>query len=159
MPTTAKEKVLLGEAGEHLVLSRLMRHGHVASQAPRAWRADDILVEGGAKVQVKSSVKGPKAGWVVSDARPSPARVFAFVDFSGAHDEAVVYVVPSEVVHQACQADAEAYRRRNPTWNDNGLRKLRDPLWPDPEVHKHFPPGWLEAYKEAWHLVPDGSAS
>jgi hypothetical protein len=152
--SSPKEKVLLGEAGEHLVLSRLMRHGRVASQAPRAWRADDILIEGGARVQVKASIKGAKHGWVVKNVPDDRDLFFAFVDFSGGGDEAVIYVLPSAEVQRSCELDAQAYRRRNPTWQDNGMRKFQDPFPADGETYTHYPPGWLQQYREAWHLIP-----
>ncbi|PZS10978.1 MAG: hypothetical protein DLM70_00090 [Chloroflexi bacterium] len=60
-------KVLLGEAAEHLVLARLMRRDYVASQAPRAWKSDDILVRDGFRIQVKATTKGTRQGWMVGD--------------------------------------------------------------------------------------------
>ena len=39
-----KDKALIGAAGEHLVLSRLLARGLLASQAPRGTRKADILV-------------------------------------------------------------------------------------------------------------------
>jgi hypothetical protein len=79
--SSQREKVLLGEAGEHLVPSRLMRHGHVASQAPRASKADDLLIGGGARVQVKTTTKGAEHGWVVTDANDDAELFYALVDF------------------------------------------------------------------------------
>ena len=38
------DKQLIGAAGEHLVLSRLLAQGLLASQAPRGVRTADILV-------------------------------------------------------------------------------------------------------------------
>ena len=38
------DKSLVGAAGEHLVLSRLLARGLLASQAPRGTRKADILV-------------------------------------------------------------------------------------------------------------------
>ena len=39
-----RDKQLVGAAGEHLVLSRLLAKGILASQAPRGARKADILV-------------------------------------------------------------------------------------------------------------------
>jgi hypothetical protein len=39
-----KDKNLVGAAGEHLVLSRLLSKGILAAQAPRGARKADILV-------------------------------------------------------------------------------------------------------------------
>lgn len=157
MSSTQREKVLLGEAGEHLVLSRLMRHGHVASQAPRAWKAEDILIEGGARVQVKTTTKGTKHGWVVTDVKDHARLFYAMVDF-GSESAGTVYVVPSAVVREASELADQQYRQKHPTSRDSGLRKFQDPcpyLVTDP-YHK----GWLQDYREAWHLIPtdDGQA-
>ena len=40
----ATDKNLIGASGEHLVLSRLLEQGILASQAPRGTRKADILV-------------------------------------------------------------------------------------------------------------------
>jgi hypothetical protein len=76
------EKVLLGEAAEHLVLARLLRRGYVASQAPRAWKADDILGQDGLRIQVKATVEGSSHGWLVGDVVADPRRFYALVDFA-----------------------------------------------------------------------------
>ena len=39
-----RDKNLVGAAGEHLVLSRLLNLGYLAAQAPRGTRKADILV-------------------------------------------------------------------------------------------------------------------
>jgi len=65
------KKVLLGEAAEHLVLARLLRRGYVASQAPRTWKADDILVYGGPRVQVQATTTGVKGS---DSRRPVPGQ-------------------------------------------------------------------------------------
>ena len=60
---------LVGAAGEHLVLSRLLSRGILAAQAPRGTRKADILVnhlDGKAPclIQVKTrSGKGADGGW------------------------------------------------------------------------------------------------
>ena len=42
--TDKQDKSLIGAAGEHLVLSRLLANGFPAAQAPRGTRKVDILV-------------------------------------------------------------------------------------------------------------------
>ena len=44
MVVNIKDKNLVGAAGEHLVLSRLLSKGILAAQAPRGARKADILV-------------------------------------------------------------------------------------------------------------------
>ena len=64
-----RDKQLIGAAGEHLVLSRLLTRGLLASQAPRGTRKADILVnplDGGRPVliQVKSTMGSKtRVGW------------------------------------------------------------------------------------------------
>ena len=58
--TVKTDKNLIGAAGEHLVLSRLLVRGVLASQAPRNTRKADILVnplDGGKPrlIQVKTT--------------------------------------------------------------------------------------------------------
>jgi hypothetical protein len=67
-------------------------------------------------------------------------------------------VVPSGVVREASELADKQYRRQHPTSHDSGLRKLQDPcrhLVTDP-----YHQGWLQAYREAWDLIPpdDGQA-
>jgi len=64
---------LVGAAGEHLVLSRLLKQGILAAQAPQGTRKADIIVhplDGGTPwlIQVKSRLKGSKdGGWKLDD--------------------------------------------------------------------------------------------
>ena len=44
MPVKSRDKSLVGAAGEHLVLSRLLSRELLASQAPRGTRKADVLV-------------------------------------------------------------------------------------------------------------------
>jgi hypothetical protein len=65
----ATDKTLIGAAGEHLVLSRLLERGILASQAPRGTRKADILVnplDGGLPqlIQVKATLfTGARSKW------------------------------------------------------------------------------------------------
>ena len=45
-----------------LVLAGLLRRGHVASQAPRAWKADDILGRAGLQIQTIHENTGDRGG-------------------------------------------------------------------------------------------------
>ena len=67
------DKQLIGASGEHLVLSRLLEQGILASQAPRGTRKADILVnplDGGMPklIQVKSTLfTGARLKWHMKD--------------------------------------------------------------------------------------------
>jgi hypothetical protein len=93
-----KDIALIGAAGEHLVLSRLLSRGFLASPAPRGTRKVDILVnfiDGGNPilVQVKSTLNTPRTGWPLGtkhEQLEDEDLFFCFVTLSSAHP--VVYV-------------------------------------------------------------------
>lgn len=144
MAKSFNDKILLGEAAEHLVVAGLLRRGHVASQAPRAWKADDILGRDGLRIQVKATDRGKKQGWMVGNVEPAPHRFYALVDFSDAQDPHV-YIVPSTVIREAAEeADAE-FCRLFPDAKQIGMRKLQDPY---PYPVNGYEPGWLEHYRD-----------
>src|ERR1700722_3005309 len=64
MKKSYNERLFLGEAGEHLVLVRLLRRRILVSQAPRAWADDDILGIDGLRIQVKATDRGVEHGWM-----------------------------------------------------------------------------------------------
>jgi hypothetical protein len=160
MGSSANDKRLLGEAGEHLVISRLQSLGYVASQAPRGWQADDVFVREGPTFQVKTTNKGVKAGWVVGKIDAHENRWYALVDFrdistKGAKPfyEATVYVVPSLVARDAAGANLVAYHLARPNTSSE-MCKLYDPWKKD--VHPEgFPSGWLEPFRENWEQLPE----
>jgi len=139
-------KVLLGEAAEHLVLARLMRLGCVASQAPRAWKADDILIRDGRRLQVKATTQGTRQGWMVGDVLADPERFYALVDYA---DEASprIYVVPSGTVRDAVEAADGEYHRLHPNAQQTAMRKIQDPF---PFKVTGYPPGWLQQFHDDW---------
>lgn len=146
MAKSQEGKVLLGEAAEHLVLAGLLRRGHVASQAPRAWKADDILGRDGLRVQVKATDSSPKQGWMVGDVEPDPLRFYALVDFSDDNDPRV-YILPSVIVREAAEeADREGHRL-HPTAKQTGMRKIQDPY---PYHVNGYEAGWLKSYHNQW---------
>jgi hypothetical protein len=150
------DNTLLGEAAEHLVLSRLLIRGYVATQGPRGVKSYDLFVTSGIGthfvIQVKGNRKGLKVGWIVG--RPESGYFYALVDYS---DESapVVYVLPSEVVRSAVDAEGEVIRRRTGREPDN-LRKIRDPWRLRPSEYED---GWLAQYREAWSLLPESERS
>jgi len=105
------EKLLLAEAAEHLVLSRLLRLGYPASQAPRTWRADDILIDQGPSFQVKSTKGG--LNWMVGQVRENPRQFYAFVDFQ-LELAPVVYVIKNADVRRVIDASFVVNRELHP---------------------------------------------
>lgn len=95
---------LVGAAGEHLVLSRLLTRGFLAAQAPRGVRKVDILVNflDGSEpclIQVKSRSRGSDGGWHMAAKHEDivdPDLFYCFVDLQALHP--TVHVMPSAVV-------------------------------------------------------------
>lgn len=155
------DKQLIGAAGEHLVLSRLLGMGLLASPAPRGTRKADILVnplDGGKPVliQVKTrSWSSERKAWQMGAKHEEIADAnlfYCFVDMGKKHPD--VYVVPSKIVARIVK-DTHAEWLKTPgkkgqKHNDSNLRIISDP----PRILlKINPPGWLDKYLENWELI------
>lgn len=147
------DTTLTGAAGEHLVLSRLLQRGMVASQAPEGVRMVDILVnplEGGRPLflQVKARQFGADGGWHMSEKHESqvqPDLYYCFVDFEPSSP--TVHVVPSRVVAEALAQDHKEWLatpgRGGRAHKDHSMRRLRPKMY-------SMPDGWMEKYLENW---------
>jgi len=146
-------------------MSELLRRGLIAALAPVGVPNCDIVVtddigERLCAVQVKTRFgKGRDRGWHMSkkhEGLKSPSLFYCFVDLQvGASEPPFTYVVPAQVVatclaknHQAWlkQLGAKGQFRR-----DNDMRRLL----PDytPLATGEYEEGWLNPYREAWHLL------
>lgn len=156
---------LLGAAGEHYVMSQLLRRGFIAALAPVGVPLADIVVtdevgERACAVQVKTRRNlGSDGGWHMK-AKHEEIRgeslFYCFVDFGNEADDApTTFVIPSDVV-----ADTLALTHR--TWlaqpgrggrphRDHGMRRLL-PSYSHLGLTTHEP-GWLGQYKGAWELL------
>ena len=154
MATSSEHKILLGEAGEQLVLSRLLRLGFIASQAPRTWRSDDIYLSNGISLQVKTTVK--KRNWMVGKVEVQEHRFYALVDYSDPFVP-TVFVMPSKDIFAASEALHIAVQSKAKTPNFGlAIRNIQDP-WIPTDAPPEYLPGWLEErYLEAWHLLGAG---
>ena len=149
---------LVGAAGEHLVLSRLLARGILAAQAPQGTRKADIIVhplDGGTPwlIQVKSRLKGPKdGGWKLDDkhmTETSSDLMYCFVDLQSIPEK--VYLIPSKKVAQVLvEADKEWMRKpkRDGSKRDKNMWRMIKPTF-ILEL-KSAPKGWMEKYLENW---------
>ena len=152
---------LVGAAGEHLVLSRLLSRGILAAQAPQGTRKADIIVhplDGGTPwlIQVKSRLKGPKdGGWKLDDkhmSETSPNLMYCFVDLQSIPEK--VYLVPSKKVAQVLiEADEEWMRKpmRDGSKRDKNMWRMIKPNFI--LDLKSAPKGWMNKYLENWDLL------
>lgn len=146
---------LLGAAGEHLVLSRLLLKGVLASAAPPGFEKIDILVQphqtkGPSSVQVKASLSGEKIGWWLRSHHEQikdPGLIYCFVNFKP--NEPVVYVIPSAVVAEKISTDHRLWLAspgaQGQARNDTDGRKLRASML-------GAEADWLESYREHWEI-------
>lgn len=147
---------LVGAAGEHLVLSRLLSKGFLAAQAPRGTRRVDVLVNflNGSEpclIQVKSRSIGNDGGWHMSakhEEMTEPDLFYCFVDLQPEHP--IVFVIPSAVVAAVLKKDNEIWMqtpgRHGQSHNETSFRRLRPKcLGQDP--------AWMDEYLEKWELI------
>lgn len=158
---SSKDKTLVGAAGEHLVLSRLLSRGLLASQAPRGTRKADVLLnplDGGKPrlIQVKTrTADGGPLGWHMGSKHEhmiEPDLFYCFVNLDLLTPS--VYVMPSALVAKAVH-DVHAEWLATPgkdgkTHNDSDMRRIRVTY---PASVKCIEPGWMDQYLEAWELL------
>ena len=152
--------IIIGAAGEHYVLYRLLRLNLRAGLPPAGTPEVDLLiVDERASVitslQVKTRTKGPDGGWHMRDKHEriiGPRLLYVFLDFEPG--EPVTYVIPSSVVANYVKTEHEVWLAtpglRGQPHNDNAGRRLLP-------RHKYlipgFPDGWMDQYRERWDLL------
>lgn len=151
-----KDKALIGAAGEHLVLSRLLARGLLASPAPRGTEKVDILVTdpdgiSNFRIQVKTTEATANSGWFLGlkhESQTAKDLFFCLVSLSRVQPS--VYVLPSKVIAQVIKEDHRFWlskpSRSGTPHKDSDMRRIRSnmPLMPE---------NWLEQYFEAWFYL------
>ena len=158
-----KDKNLIGAAGEHLVLSRLLARQVLAAKAPfNAYKADILVnptdmgrplliqvktISGRGPIKKKTrSGKGPIKKWILNkkDEPNTDSNLFyCFVDLSGEHPS--VYVIPAKLVAKRIKTGHQDWLktpgRKGQKHNDSSMRAIenRD--------------GWMDKYLEKWDLL------
>lgn len=164
----ASQSTLLGAAGEHHVMAELLRRGYIAALAPQGVPNADIVVtdiEGArlCSIQVKTRRDiGADGGWHMK-AKHEHVRgerlFYCFVDFGRTTDDRpTVLVLPSMRVADALVASHRQWLampgKNGQPHRDGPMRRLL----PDYSrvyrgVECPYPKGWLESYRDAWHLL------
>ena len=156
---------LLGAAGEHFIMSALLRRGLIAALAPVGVPLTDIIVtddigERLCAIQVKTRrAIGSDGGWHMSDKHEtisSPTLFYAFVDFGlDAFSSPKVYVVPSAIVAEVVRASHQAWLSQpgkgGKPHKDGPLRRFLPSY--DHLKMADYAAGWLEKYRDAWSLL------
>ena len=156
-----RDKALVGAAGEHLVMSRLLNREFLAALAPTRVEKVDILVnhlDGKAPclIQVKTRTGiDANDGWILNEKNETINDADIFYCFVALGDiESQVYVIPASQV-------AKVVRESHATWlrtpgakgqkhNDSKMRKIRNKY---SFSVKSAPNGWMDKYLEKWELL------
>jgi hypothetical protein len=161
---TQLQKTLIGPAGEHYVLFRLLQQGILAALAPPRTEKVDILVlstdeQITATLQVKTSTAGLNRGWPMNAKHETiehgPA-FYAFVDLKPLPHAPVTYIVPSRVVAHVVR---ESHERWLATLGKEGRPHVDNPIRKFGPILNPPVPGWdpaeLDKYRERWDLLRD----
>lgn len=146
-------------------MSQLLRRDFIAALAPVGVPNCDIVVtdEIGDKlcaIQVKTrNNAGSDGGWHMGKKHEfltSPTLFYCFVDFAHGKDTPpFTYVVPAAVVAKALAESHRAWLaqpgQRGQQRNDSDMRRFR-PGYDHLKMGK-YETGWLEPFREAWHVL------
>ena len=157
---------LLGAAGEHYVMSQLLRRGFIAALAPVGVPTADIVItddagERACALQVKTRREtGSDGGWHMK-ARHEGIRgaslSYVFLSFpNDLHRLPDAFVIPSGVVAEALYQAHRVWLARpgrgGVPHKDGDMRRFL-PDYSREGLEQEFGPGWLEQYRDAWHLL------
>ena len=163
-----RDKAIVGAAGEHLVMSRLLNRKFLAALAPRGVEKVDILVnhlDGKAPclIQVKTRTGiDANAGWILNEKNETIDDADIFYCFVALGDieshlgdiESQVYVIPaSQVARVVRESHATSLRTpgaKGQKLNDSKMRKIRNKY---SFSVKSAPDGWMDKYLEKWDLL------
>lgn len=158
--------MLLGAAGEHYVMCQFLRRGLIAALAPVGVPNADLIVtddigEKLCAIQVKTRVdKGSDGGWHMGKKHEdivSENLLYAFLDFgSSLVDPPTCFIVPSAEVAAAVKESHALWLatpgKRGQQRNDSNMRRFL-PDYSKMGLEIGRPLGWLNPYREAWHLA------
>ena len=173
----------IGSSGEHLVLSQLLKMNFVAGLAPENTKDYDLIVlnrEGNISfpIQVKTALhtktSNVSSGWILRDKHENPIKdlIFCFVRMNLDSRESDIYIVDSEKVAECCRYSHQIWlkfpNRKGEKHKDTNMRMLlhdfdkirtkhlddwQKYLNQDELILVKLTQGWLDKYKEAWHLI------
>jgi hypothetical protein len=154
-------------------MTELLRRGYIAALAPQGVPNADIVVtdiEGQrlCSIQVKTRRDiGADGGWHM---KPKHGTIrgdrmfYCFVDFGKtAEDRPLVYVLPSAIVAEAVSTSHSKWLetpgiKGQPHKDSQVRRLLPDYTRVFGSANNPYPKGWLDTYRDAWHLLKLESA-
>jgi hypothetical protein len=161
---------LLGAAGEHYVMSQLLRRGFIAALAPVGVPTADIIVTDDigdrvCAIQVKTRRElGSDGGWHMKAKHEGIRGASLFYVFLSLPTETKrlpdTFVVPSGIVAETLYTAHRAWLARpgrgGRPHRDGPMRRLL-PDYSKEGMEKTHGPDWLETYRDAWGLLQQAS--
>jgi hypothetical protein len=161
---------LLGAAGEHYVMSQLLRRGLIAALAPVGVPTADIVVtddvgERACAIQVKTRRElGTDGGWHMKakhEAIRGASLFYVFLSFPADVSQLpAALVVPSAVVADALFTAHRAWLARpghNGQPHKDGEMRRFLPDYSREGLSERYGPEWLEPYRDAWDQLKASS--
>lgn len=163
-----RSTALLGATGEHFVMYQLLRRGFTAALAPAGVPKADILVTNAlgnrlCAIQVKTRMHPIGGGWRMSAKNEADEDLLFYVcvDLAVEH-QPVCFVIPSAVVARTLVLSHQYWlstpRRDGKPHKDCPVRVLLPDYDRIGQQVIGRPSGWLEPYREAWHLIAEQAA-
>jgi hypothetical protein len=164
----ASQSTLVGAAGEHYVMAKLLRCGYIAALAPRGVPNIDIVVtdlEGSRSFSIQVKARrdiGSDGGWHLNEKheRLRDARLFyCLVDFGKSEDALPkVYVVPSRIIADILTQFYQMWlttpgKKGQPHKPTKMRRLLPNYSHIFGAANTFYPHGWLNKYEDAWDLL------
>lgn len=154
---------ILGAAGEHFVMSQLLRRNMIAALAPAGVPNADIVATDklgdrlcAVQVKVRRDI-GADGGWHMSEKHESltsPTLFYCFVNFGKTlNDRPRTWIVPSGIVakflHSIHQDWLHTPGKRGQQRTDSAFRRFMPEYKPIAE----YKLGWLDQYQENWESL------
>jgi len=171
------QSAVLGASGEYLVLSNLLRLNFVAGKAPENTKDYDLIVlnkDGTSSFPIQVKTTFVKDGWMLGQKHEKPIKnlIFCFVKLSKDTNKSEIYVVDSKVVANSVKTSHKIWLKlpgkKGQKHKDTSMRRLmrdykanftkiknyKEYLSKDEvEFINQHSQGWLDKYKDAWHII------
>ncbi len=161
---------IIGAAGEHYVVSQILRRGYLAALAPDGAPNSDIIVtdinsQNLCSVQVKTRRSSSKnIGWrmnVKHENMVSEKLFYCFVALGEKFEDAIkTYIIPSEIVAEVVKNDHKFWLLGEPSRGESRKDTVIRTLSSDHSKNLAGTPyqnkygmGWMDEYLEKWDLI------
>ena len=176
---TQKQSAVIGAAGEHLVLSNLLRLNYIAGKAPDNTKDYDLVVlntDGTTSfpIQVKTTIDKKKS-WILSEKHEKPIKnlIYCFVYIESKSSFSEIFIIDADTVAKAVKTSHSIWLKlpglkgqkhqegsmrmfMRDYSSISGLKNNNQSDYLDDNDQKFisdFSEGWLDKYKDNWSLI------